>query len=146
MPIPMWLFWLILMGIFLVLEAVSMGLSTIWCAVGCVVAAILDACHVDVAVQIVVMVVVSLALFICFIVWIKPNMKDLKRISVEPTNADRLIGQEGVVIEDINPIERKGQVKVMGQVWSALSDSSIKSGDHVIVESIKGVRLEVKKI
>ncbi|MBO7449728.1 MAG: NfeD family protein, partial [Clostridiales bacterium] len=117
--IPMWLFWIILMVVFLVIEAAAMGLSTIWCAVGCLIAAILAALGVDLWIQILVMVLVSVALFIMFIVWIKPNMKDIKKVDKEPTNADRLIGQEGIVTEDIDPIEGKGQIKVMGQIWSA---------------------------
>ena len=145
MMIPMWAVWIILMTVFLILEALTQGLSTIWCAAGCVVAAILAAFDVDTWIQITAMVVVSLALFIMFIIWIKPNMK-IKRLTVEPTNADRLFGKEAVVIESIDPIELKGQVKVMGQVWSAVSDTPIAEGEHVMVKSIRGVRLEVEKI
>lgn len=143
MTIPMWLFWVILMVVFIILETLTMGLSTIWCAVGCIVAAILAACGCEIWVQIVAMVVVSLALFIMFIVWIKPNMKGIKKLGSEPTNADRFIGKEGIVIETIDPIEMKGQVKVMGQVWSASSDQKIEEGAHVIIKSIQGVRLVV---
>lgn len=146
MIIPMWLFWLILMVVFLILESLTMGLSTVWCAVGCLVSAILAAFEVDVWIQIVAMVVVSLALFIMFIVWIKPNMKDFNKLNIEPTNADRFIGKEGVVIEDIDSVELKGQVKVLGQVWSAVADHNIAAGAHVRVKSIQGVRLEVEII
>jgi len=143
---PMWLFWVILMVVFLIIEAAAMGLSTIWCAAGCLVAAILAACGVDIWIQIVAMVLVSVALFILFIVWIKPNMKDIKKVDKEPTNADRLIGQEGIVTEAIDPILCKGQIKIMGQVWSAVSDKEIPEDSKVIVKEIKGVKLVVEKI
>ena len=146
MGIPMWLFWVILMVVFLVIEAAFAGLTTIWCASGCLVAAILAACGSPIWLQIVVMVLVSVALFILFIVWIKPNMKDIKKINKEPTNADRVLGQEGIVIEDIDPIDAKGQIKVLGQVWSATSDKKIASNAKVIVTDIQGVKLVVKQI
>ena len=144
--IPMWLFWIILMVVFLVIEAAAMGLSTIWCAVGCLVAAILAALGVVLWIQILVMVLVSVALFIMFIVWIKPNMKDIKKVDKEPTNADRLIGKEGVVTEAIEPIDAKGQIKVMGQVWSAVADGHIDKDAKVTVKGIKGVKLIVEQV
>lgn len=143
---PMWLFWVILMVAFLVIEAAAMGLTTIWCAAGCLVAAILAAFNVDLWIQIVAMVLVSVALFILFIVWIKPNMKDIKKVDKEPTNADRLIGQEGIVTEAIDPIEGKGQIKVMGQIWSASCDRPINKDCKVIVKGIKGVKLVVETV
>ena len=109
-------------------------------------AAILAAFNVDLWIQIVAMVLVSVALFILFIVWIKPNMKDIKKVDKEPTNADRLIGQEGIVTEAIDPILCKGQIKIMGQVWSAVSDKEIPEDSKVIVKEIKGVKLVVEKI
>ena len=144
MGIPMWLFWVILMVVFLVIEAAAMGLTTIWCAAGCLIAAILAACGAPIWVQILVMVLVSVALFILFIVWIKPNMKDIKKIDKVPTNADRLFGKEGIVIEEIDPIESKGQIKVMGQVWSATADKKIAKDARVVVKDIKGVKLIVE--
>lgn len=146
MTIPLWLFWIILMVVFIVLETLTMGLSTIWCAAGCVVAAVLAAFNVELWVQIVAMVVVSLVLFICFIVWIKPNMKDIKKLDITPTNADRFIGKEGIITEAINTVELKGQVKVLGQVWSAIADHDIEAGARIRVKSIQGVRLEVEEI
>lgn len=143
---PMWLFWVILMVVFLVIEAAAMGLSTIWCAAGCLVAAILAAFGVDVWIQILVMVLVSVALFIMFIVWIKPNMKDIKKVDKEPTNADRLLGKEGIVIEAIDPDECKGQIKIMGQVWSAMADKPISVDSKVVVKDIKGVKLIVETV
>ena len=143
---PMWLFWVILMVVFLVIEAAAMGLTTIWCAAGCLVAAILAAFNVDLWIQIVAMVLVSVALFILFIVWIKPNMKDIKKVDKEPTNADRLIGKEGIVTEAIEPIDAKGQIKVMGQVWSAVADGHIDKDAKVTVKGIKGVKLIVEQV
>ena len=65
---------------------------------------------------------------------------------MQPTNADRCIGQTAVVIEDINNIEGKGQVHVNGITWTARSaDGTVfKKDDLVTVEKIDGVKLIVR--
>ena len=65
------------------------------------------------------------------------------------TNADRLFGEEAVVIKEINTLESKGQVKVRGDVWSAkTSDPNkvIPEGAKVKVIKTEGVKLLVEEI
>ncbi|MBR3738003.1 MAG: NfeD family protein, partial [Eubacterium sp.] len=64
----------------------------------------------------------------------------------QKTNADRCIGEDAVVCEEINNLEAKGQVKVDGKIWSARSsDGSIIPTDTIVtVEKIDGVKLIVK--
>ena len=66
---------------------------------------------------------------------------------MQPTNADRFIGQQGVVEETINNIEGKGLVKVKGAVWTARSTDGavIEKGSGVTVDRIDGVKLMVSK-
>ena len=142
---PMWLIWTILMIVFLIFEAATMGLSTIWCAVGCLAAAIAAALDAPLWLQVTLMVVISVILFAVFLIWIKPNFGGLKKAEKKPTNADRLIGVTGIIVEDIVSVDGKGQVKVKGQVWSAAADEDLTAGTEVIVQSIKGVHLEVVK-
>jgi membrane protein implicated in regulation of membrane protease activity len=94
-------------------------------------------------IQFVVFAVVSLVLLIAT----RPLVRKLRgNVKIIPTNADRCIGQSAVVIEDIDDTSGKGQVKVAGNVWSALSSdgSSIEKGRDVTVLEIKGVKLVVK--
>jgi len=142
----MWVVWLIITAIFLVVEAVTMGLTTIWCAAGSVVALLLDLCGVGPVGQVVAFVLVSAALFVVFLFWIKPALKGKNVIKTIPTNADRIIGQEAVVIEAINPIDGTGQIKVLGQVWSAIADSNIEKDSKVQVTAISGVKAVVSKM
>lgn len=142
----MWVVWLIITAIFLVVEAVTMGLTTIWCAAGSVVALLLDLCGVGPVGQVVAFVLVSAALFVVFLFWIKPALKGKNVIKTIPTNADRIIGQEAVVIEAINPIDGTGQIKVLGQVWSAVADSNIEKDSKVQVTAISGVKAVVSKM
>ncbi len=144
--IPMWVIWLVLLIVSLAIEAATMGLTTVWCAAGCLVALILDLCHVDVIVQIIVMVAVTVVSFIICIIWIKP-MVDARRMGkIQPTNADRVIGQEGVVIKAIDPVAGKGQIKVVGQVWSAKCGVPVEEGAKVKVLSLEGVKAVVEPV
>ena len=93
-------------------------------------------------------IVVHLFLFLVFSIILlaltKPIVKKMK-IATEKTNADRLIGMEGIVLEEINPVEGTGQVKVSGQIWSAKGKDQtiISKGETVIVKEIQGVKLVV---
>lgn len=146
LTVPMWVIWLILLVISLIIEAATMGLTTVWCAVGCLVGIILDLCHVDVMIQIIAMIVVTVISFVVCIIWIKP-MVDARRMGkIQPTNADRVIGHEGVVIKTIDPMAGKGQIKVDGQIWSAKCEVSVEEGKKVRVLSLEGVKAVVEPI
>jgi membrane protein implicated in regulation of membrane protease activity len=77
-------------------------------------------------------------------IWIRPKLESLRKKNVQRTNADRLIGREGVVIVPLNGAEGKGQVKIDGQVWSAKADTDIAEGIKVTVKAIEGVKLVVE--
>jgi len=145
MGIPMWVIWAVLTVVFLIIEAITLGLTTIWCAAGCAVAAVLDLCGVSETVQLIAMVVVSVICFVICMIWVKPMLDQKHKRELEPTNADRVIGKEGVVIKTIDPIEGKGQIKVMGQVWSAKADGPIEEGTKIKVISMEGVKVRVEK-
>jgi membrane protein implicated in regulation of membrane protease activity len=61
------------------------------------------------------------------------------------TNADRIISAKGVVIEEINSVKGSGQVKVMGQVWSAKSvnGENIADGTSVTIVALEGAKVVV---
>ena len=145
MSIPMWVVWLILVIVFAAIEAATLGLATVWFAIGAGVAMVMDLCGAPLVAQIITMIVVSIISFIVCFIWIRPKI-DRKGKVVEPTNADRVIGKEGIVIKEINPIDGKGQIKVMGQVWSAKADTAIAEDKKVKVLSMEGIKLVVEEI
>ena len=59
-----------------------------------------------------------------------------------------MIGQTGMVLSPLNSLEATGTVKVMGQVWSAVSldGTEISEGEKIKVIKITGVKLVVEKI
>ena len=62
----------------------------------------------------------------------------------EKTNLDRIIGEKGLVTETI-PQDGVGEVKIDGKKWSAIASREIKTGDHVKILEIDGVKLKVEK-
>ena len=141
-----WIIWLIVFVVMLIIEAATTALATVWFAAGALVAMIMDLCGAPHNLQIIVMAAVSVVTFIICMIWIRPKLESLRRANIQRTNADRLIGLEGVVIVPVNPVEGKGQVKVEGQVWSAKSEDAIKEGTKVKIRAIEGVKLIVDPV
>ncbi|MBQ2759663.1 MAG: NfeD family protein [Clostridia bacterium] len=144
MPENMMLYiWLTLAIVFAITEVVTVGLTTIWFSLGALVSLLLVICGVDnITVQIVVFVLVSLLSLIAT----RPLVKKYINKKVQPTNADRCIGKEAFVTEEINNVLSKGAVKVNGVEWSARSEdnSVIEIGKKVKIISIDGVKVIVQ--
>ena len=138
MHVDMLVVWLVLMVIFLIIEAATLGITTVWCAAGCLVAAIMDLLGAPVGAQVIAM--------IACLIWIRPMFDAKHKRELSPTNADRVLGHEGIVIKTIDPMEGKGQIKVLGQVWSAKADKVIEEGSKVKVLSMEGVKLIVEEL
>lgn len=128
---------------FIIVEAVTTQLVTIWFAVGSAAATVAALLKADTLVQLIVFVAVSLiALAIT-----RPLVKKLTKQKFSPTNADRFIGEKAVVTQNIDNIAETGLVKLKGTVWTArTTDSSvIAKGETVTVKAIEGVKLIVEK-
>ena len=139
--ISMTILWLIVMIGFLIAEAVTVGLVGIWFAGGALVAVILSLFEVSPLMQVIVFFAVS----ICLLVFTRKIFVEKLNTGKENTNVDALIGETGQVTMTINPME-VGQVKLKGQVWSALADDSlltIEEGTYVTIKAIEGVKLIV---
>lgn len=83
--------------------------------------------------------VIVTALF--FVITFGLAIKAWKRKPV--TGVEGIVGLEGVARTDIKD---DGMVYVRGEIWSAMSDEPIKSGEKVRVEAVSGLKLKVKKI
>jgi len=124
------LLWLILLVAFIVIEAATVSLLTTWFAIGSLFSLVLAFLGAPFYWQIAVFFVVSFVLLI----FTKPFVDKKLMAKKEATNADRVIGKTGVVIEEIDNIKGTGQVKVLNQIWSASSEENIKKGEKVIVK------------
>lgn len=138
------IFWLVMFVIFLVAEILTLGLTTIWFAGGAIVAFVLALLDVGLPIQIVVFLVVSIVLLIIT----RPIALRFFNQNREKTNVDSLIGQKAVVLERIDSLHGGGRVEMNGMEWSAKTEDInvvIEQGEVVVVQSIQGVKLIVKK-
>ncbi len=135
-------FWIVALVAFVVIEAITAQLVTIWFAVGSVAALIAEMLGAQVWLQWTIFVTVSAIVLVAT----RPFVKKLTKQKVQPTNADRCIGETAVVTERIDNISGKGAVKVNGIEWSARTQSgnTVEPGNTVKVIKIDGVKLIVE--
>ena len=137
----MWPFWLIIAGLCFVIEIYTVGFFIFWFGFGALLALLISFITNNLFIQVVVFLVSSSLL----VVLTKPLMKKfLKNENSIPTNYFSLIGKTGIVIEKIDSSNSTGQVKVKGELWSAISDSDIEKDSKVKVLSVDGVKLKVE--
>lgn len=135
--------WIVLLVLFLILEAATVQLVSAWFALGALCALLANLCGVGAVWQIVLFLVVSA---ICLIAT-RPFVKKLTAAKIQKTNADRCIGTEAVVLEEIDNLKSSGLVKAMGNTWTARSaDGSVIPKDAVVVvQKMEGVKLIVSQ-
>ncbi len=135
--------WLVALVIMIVIEIISMALTTIWFAGGCLIAAVAAAFQAPLWLQITLFFLVSvLLLWFTRPIAVKYFNKDRIR-----TNVEGMIGLQAIVTSEIDNLEGIGQVKVSGQEWSARAlyeGMRIPVGAVVIVRQVSGVKLIVE--
>jgi len=133
--------WLALLILFSVGEAITVGLTSVWFAVGSLGALLCALVGGDIWLQI----GVFLALSGLTLALVRPLAKKFLTPGYSATNADRVIGQEAVVVQQIDNLRGEGQVNIAGQTWTARSqdDAIIPEGTLVRVLRIEGVKVFV---
>lgn len=141
MEYGMLIFWVILLVVFVVVEAITAQLTTIWFAAGAAAAIVAEMLGAEQWLQWVVFAVVSAIA----VVATRPLVKKITAKRMEPTNADRCIGMTAIVTEEIDNVAGKGTAKVGGTAWTARSQNGevIAQGSQVTVTAIEGVKIIV---
>lgn len=132
--------WLIAFLGLLLVEFLTVGLVSIWFAIGALAAFLTTFLTESLLIQCIVFIVVSIITLIVT----RPLMKKFKVAKFEPTNSDRVIGKIAEVTKEIKPNEY-GEVKIFGTEWIAVSDEKIAVGTKVRVKQIDGAKLIVKE-
>ena len=138
------MYWLIAMAVLLVIEIITMGLTTIWFAAGALVAVVAALLKAPIAVQFILFVVVSVVLFF----FTRPVAEKYLNNNRTKTNINSIIGEEAKVTEEIDNFNQKGAVVVRGLEWTARSADDkeiIEAGSKVIIKEVSGVKLIVEK-
>lgn len=135
--------WLLIAAILIVFELISLGLTTIWFAGGAFVAAVAAIAGASLPVQIILFLVVSIVLLLIT----RPLAVKHLDNKTEKTNAEGLVGQTALVLQEINNLQETGQAKINGMEWTARAKNNediIPVGAAVTVVEIQGVKLIVE--
>ena len=137
------IFWLAAVIVLAVVEAITVGLVTVWFAVGALAALVSSLFGGPLWLQILLFITVTAVT----LVTTRPIVKKyFGKSSHKATNADMVIGKEAHVTENIDNLMGTGAVKCMGKEWSARSENgeAIAVGETVTAVKIEGVKLIVK--
>lgn len=133
--------WLTLMVVFLVVEASTVTLVSLWFAAGALAAMVSAMLGGAVWLQTLVFLAVSTVLLTA----LRPLVRRYVTPKLTRTNVDSIIGTAGPVTVAIDNMVASGQVKLGAMVWTARSTSGapIPEGTLVRVDKIEGVKVFV---
>ena len=134
--------WLGLIVAFIAVEAATVNLVSIWFIGGAVAGLVCAILDVSALLQWAVFIAVSAGL----LALLRPVLKKYLRVKPTRTNADRLVGQEALVTEQIDNLRETGAIRINGVLWTAKSadDTQIPIGTRVVIERIEGAKVYVK--
>ena len=130
--------------VLLVIEIITLGLSTIWFAGGALAAFIAALLGADLYLEIILFLAVSLVLLL----FTRPVVMRYLNANKTATNVDSLIGEQAIVTKPINNLLGQGEVMVGGTPWSARSaeeNGAIEKDAIVRVLKVDGVKLIVER-
>ncbi len=135
--------WAVAAVLFLILEAATVGLASIWFVLGSLCALMASLFGAPPWMQVLWFIIISVATLIIT----RPLVKKYVNGKSQPTNADRVIGGVYRVAENVDNLAQTGAVRADGKLWTARSVDGgvIESGALVKVLRIEGVKLIVEK-
>lgn len=134
--------WLVAVVAFLLLEAVTTALVSVWFAIGAAAALIVSFFNNLVVVQFVVFALVSAAALAIMV----PLLAKYRGKNAPVTNGARLsVGKRGIVLQAILPGEI-GRVRVDGLDWQARADTALPEGSRIEVADVDGGVLVVRAV
>ncbi len=138
------LIWLILMVLFISMEASTVTMVSLWFAAGALVSMILSLFGVQLWIQVTVFFVVSGVL----LALLRPMAKKYFTPKLTRTNVESVVGTVGIVKEDIDNLDSKGRVKLGALDWSARSTNGdpIPAGTQVKADKVEGAKVFVSAV
>ncbi len=139
----MMIMWIVMTAVFIIAEAATAQLVSVWFVLGSIGALIGYFLGASPWVQVVIFIAVSALT----LVLTRPLVKRFVKNKTQPTNVDALVGEDAVVTKEINNLLGEGEAKLDGKSWSARSadDTVIPAGSVVTVIKIEGVKLIVSQ-
>ncbi len=143
MIVSLSILWLIAAVALSVVELTTMGLTTIWFAIGAVAALVCALCGAPIWLQVAVFIVVSVAV----LVLVRPIAAAHFNNRLKKTNIDAYVGRKLIAKTDIDNLHGTGKVDMDGSTWLALSSMDsivIRAGEEVRVVEVRGAKLIVE--
>ena len=136
--------WLVLLVTFLVVEAATVTLVSLWFAAGALLALLSSLLGAVVWLQVAVFLVTTAVALAA----LRPVARKFIHPKVTATNVDAVIGATGLVTVSVDNVTAAGQVKLGSMVWSARSTSGdpIPQGTLVRADRIEGVKVFVTPV
>lgn len=140
--LPIWAFWLAFALLLFAAEIVTTGFFLFPFGIGAAAAAAAALVGGSLLWQWAVFLVVSAV----FLVFSRRLARTFDRGPGQRAGPDRLIGMQGVVLEEIDPVRNVGAVRVDNESWRAEPSgaTTIPAGAHVTVLAIRGARVVVE--
>ena len=139
----MYLIWVGVFVVMVIIEALSMQLTTVWCAIASLVLIPLSFTGMSSGLQIIVFFVLSILL----LVFIRRFAVKKLKTGAGKTNIDNLIGQNVKVISPVSTFQ-KGECETKnGVIWSAAAQdgSDIEKDAVCVITGIEGNTLIIRK-
>lgn len=135
--------WLVVLAILLVIEFLTLGLTTVWFAGGALVAFLASLAGGPLWLQLLLFIAVSVVLLL----FTRPLAVKYLNKDVQKTNVDSIPGQKGIVTATIDNLKAEGQVTIQGMEWTARAKNgnTIEKGKVVRVTAVEGVKLIVEE-
>jgi membrane protein implicated in regulation of membrane protease activity len=142
MEFEIWWIWMAIAALFIVGEIFTQGFFLLWFGIGAAVAGVLAILGLGVGWQLGAFVVVSGVLFVV-------SRRFAEKISKKQPpgiGADRFVGLEGIVLDEIDNVRNLGRVRVQKDEWRADSETGeiIPEGERIVVTHLDGTHMVVK--
>jgi membrane protein implicated in regulation of membrane protease activity len=136
--------WLVLMVVFLIVEASTVVMVSLWFAAGSLIALVAALLGAPIWLQVALFLVVSAVLLAS----LRPMVRKHFTPKLTRTNVDAIVGSQGYVTSDIDNVAATGTVKLGSMEWTARSTAGapIPAGTLVTVDKIEGVKAFVTAV
>ncbi|MGN1034633.1 MAG: NfeD family protein [Oscillospiraceae bacterium] len=136
--------WLVLALVFLLFEAVTVQLVSLWFIIGAIFALITSLFIPSMSIQICIFVLSS----VISLLLLRPFLKSIIKTKPEDINLGRYISKKAIVTSEINNVLGVGEININGSIWLAqsINETVVAEGEIVLVEAIEGVTCKVKRL
>lgn len=138
----MWKIWIIISGIFLIFEMMTVGFLVFLFAIGSLFAMVVSFFTDNLIIQTATFVISSTLL----VIFVRPIMQKFLTKNSMSTNAKSIIGKKAIVTKKVDVYSEAGQIKVNGEIWTAIGENgaTYEKGSEVEVVAIDGVKAIIK--